>query len=92
MRESGRIEVTLSRESVEFVRSKISSGEFASESAVIQRGLEALRQESEELDKWEHEVLLPAHDRVISQSARLIGAAELERCLESKRRKRSSLR
>lgn len=73
------IHITLSDEAtVEFVRRKVSSGEYASETDVIQESLEVLKQESEERERWEREVLLPAHDRMMEASEN----AEVERWLK----------
>ena len=90
MGQSSRVHVTLSPEAAEFVRSKISSGEFDSESAVIGRGLEALQYESEDLDRWERTILLPAYNRVLANSSPLMSVDELERHLNTKRKERSS--
>jgi antitoxin ParD1/3/4 len=61
------IQITLSdEEAIQFVRSKVASGEYASESDVIQ---EVLRQEAEERRRWEREVLMPAHDRLMADPA-----------------------
>ena len=61
------IHITLSDEAaVEFVRSKVSSGEYASEADVVQQGLDALKDQAEERDRWEREVLIPAHDRLVA--------------------------
>ena len=43
MGRSHNLNVTLSDEAVEFVRSKVSSGQYASESDVINESLEALK-------------------------------------------------
>jgi putative addiction module CopG family antidote len=61
-----QIRVTLTDEAaIDFVRGKVRSGEYASESDVIHEGLKALKEESEERERWEREVLLPAHDRLM---------------------------
>ena len=73
------IHVTLSNEIiVEFVRRKVASGEYASESDVVLEGLQAFKQESDERERWEQDVPAPSHDSMTASS----GDAELERWLK----------
>jgi antitoxin ParD1/3/4 len=84
------IQVTLSDEaSVEFIRSKVQSGAYASEADVIREGLEALRQEAEERERWERKVLMPAHDRLMANPSSAIPLEQIEKNLEARRRERS---
>ena len=84
------IQITLSDEAaVEFVRSKVRSGEYASEADVIHEGPEALRQEAEERERWEREVLVPAHDRLMANPSSAIPLELVEKNLEAKRRELS---
>jgi Arc/MetJ-type ribon-helix-helix transcriptional regulator len=83
------IHITLSDEAaVEFVRSKVSSGEYASEADVVQQGLDALKDQAEERDRWEREVLIPAHDRLMANPSSAIPLEEVEKNLEARRRQR----
>jgi Arc/MetJ-type ribon-helix-helix transcriptional regulator len=50
---------------IQFVRSKVRSGDYSSEAEVVLEGLEKLRHEAEEQTRWEREVLVPAHERLI---------------------------
>jgi antitoxin ParD1/3/4 len=86
MGQSHRLNITLSEEAIQFVRGKVSSGEFASESAVILEGLDALKQETEERQRWEREVLLPAHDRLMANPSSAISLQQVERDLAAGRR------
>ena len=84
-----QIHFTLTDETaIEFVRGKVRSGEYASESDVIQEGLKALKEESEERERWEREVLLPAHDRLMTDPSSAIPIEQVERNLEARRRQR----
>jgi antitoxin ParD1/3/4 len=83
------IQITLSdEEAIQFVRSKVASGEYASESDVIQ---EVLRQEAEERRRWEREVLMPAHDRLMADPASAIPLEQVEKNFETRRRERSKV-
>ncbi len=84
-----QISLTITDEAaIEFVRGKVRSGEYASESDVIREGLKALKEESEERERWEREVLLPAHDRLMADPSSAIPIEQVERNLEARRRRR----
>jgi putative addiction module CopG family antidote len=84
-----QISLTITDEAaIEFVRGKVRSGEYASESDVIHEGLKALKEESEERERWEREVLLPAHDRLMADPSSAIPIEQVERNLEARRRQR----
>ena len=84
-----QIRVTLTDEAaIEFIRGKVRSGEYASESDVVHEGLMALKQESEEREHWEREVLIPAHDRLMANPSSAIPIEQVERNLEARRRQR----
>ena len=88
MGQAHNLNVTLSDAAVEFVRSKVSSGEYASESDVISESLEILKEETEERERWEREVLIPAHDHFMANPSSGISLEEVERSLEARRRQR----
>ncbi|HUD22821.1 MAG TPA: hypothetical protein VMQ60_08265 [Acidobacteriaceae bacterium] len=70
---------------IEFVRGRVQSGEYASESDVVHEGLMALKEETDERERWEREVLLPAHDRLMANPASAIPIEQVERNLEVRR-------
>jgi len=86
------LHVKLSTEALEFVQSKVSSGEYVSVNDVIAEGVELLKTEAEERHRWEQEVLLPAHNRLIANPASAITDSQLEARLEERRRIRRGLR
>jgi antitoxin ParD1/3/4 len=62
------IQITLADEdAIEFVRSKVRSGEYASEADVVLDGLGTLRDDAEQQALWEREVLIPAHERLMAE-------------------------
>ncbi len=84
-----RIEITLEdTATVEFVRGKVRSGEFASEADVVRESIDAMRGENEERGQWEQEVLLPAHDRLMADLTLAVSYEDLQRSLETRRRGR----
>ena len=89
MGQTNRLNITLTDEVViKFVRSKVASGAYASESDLVNQGLMALKEESEERERWEREVLLPAHDRLMANPSSAIPIEQVERNLEARRRQR----
>jgi putative addiction module CopG family antidote len=88
MGQSHNLNIKVSDEAAEFIRGKIASGEYASESDVIQEGLAVLKQETEERALWEKAVLLPAHDRLMANAESALSLSEIERNLEAARSKR----
>jgi len=56
--------VTLPHEMADLVRSKVASGEYASESEVIRDGLRALAARDRAVEAWLLEKVAPAYDRL----------------------------
>ena len=81
--------IRLSEEALAFVRSKVESGEYASEEDLVRERIEALQQEDQELKQWEREVVGPAYDRFMADPSSGIPLEEVERRLAEKRRARA---
>lgn len=64
MRTTRQMSVTLPHEMADLVRSKVASGEYASESEVIRDGLRALAARDRAVEAWLHERVAPAYDRL----------------------------
>ncbi len=62
MRSTQQFSVTLPNEMAALVRSKVASGEYASESEVIRDGLRALHARERAIDDWLRQSALPAYD------------------------------
>ena len=62
MRTTRQLSITLPLEMAELVRTKVESGDYASESEVIREGLRALQLRDEAVEKWIREEVLPAYD------------------------------
>jgi Arc/MetJ-type ribon-helix-helix transcriptional regulator len=73
---------------IQFVRSKVSSGNYASEAEVVLEGLEKLRYEAEEQARWEREVLVPTHERLIANPDSAVSLEAVRQGLEARRRER----
>ncbi|MBT9369453.1 type II toxin-antitoxin system ParD family antitoxin [Rhizobium sp. CSW-27] len=57
------LHITLPEDLAEMVRSKVESGEYASESDVINEGLRSLAVRDASLDDWLRDQVGPAYDR-----------------------------
>lgn len=83
------IQVTLDDPTtIELLRSKVRRGEYASEADAAREVFSAWRQEQEELERWEREVVVAAHDRVVADPSSAIPIDEVMRRLEADRAER----
>jgi Arc/MetJ-type ribon-helix-helix transcriptional regulator len=92
MPQASTLQVKLSVKSVEYLKKKVASGEFASESDALDDMVAARRDEDAELERWEREVVVPAHDRLMADPSSAISIEEVERHLEERRRQRRQLK
>lgn len=84
-----QIQITLDDPAmVEFVRSKVRSGEFASEAEAVADALTAWREGQEELARWEREVIVAAHDRIMADPSSGIPIEEVMQRLDAARTER----
>ena len=84
------IHVTLTDETaIEFVRGKVSSGEFASEDEVVQEVLLMFQEEQTELERWLKDVVLPRYDAAQADPSSLIPIEQVEANLAERRRRRA---
>jgi len=82
------LEVTLSDEALEFVRRKIASGEYLTESEVLANSLELFREEDEEQDRFEIKEVIPAFDEVMADPGSAIPMEQVRQNLEAGRLQR----
>lgn len=64
MRSTQQLSVTLPNEMAQMVKSKVSSGEYASDSEVIRDGLRALQARDKALDTWLRTEVAAAYDEL----------------------------
>ena len=88
MSETMTLTIKLSPETREFIRSRVESGEFTSESEVVLEGIETLRAKTEARERWEQEVLIPTHDRMMANPSLALSREQLLTSLEEARRLR----
>lgn len=64
MRTTQQFSITLPNEMAEMVRSRVASGDYASESEVIREGLRALRERDKAVEAWLINTAAPALDAI----------------------------
>jgi putative addiction module CopG family antidote len=65
-----KFSVSLPDEMAEMVRTKVSSGEYATESEVIHDGLRALQARDQALEDWLRQEVAPAYDAIEADPSR----------------------
>lgn len=70
MRSTRQFSVTLPDEMAALVRTRVASGEYASESEVIREGLRALAARERASDDWLRQQALPSYDAYRADPAR----------------------
>ena len=82
MRSTQQFSITLTHERMaELVRTKVESGEYASESEVIRDGLRALQLHERALDTWLREQVAPAYDAMKANPSRAVSATKVRTSL-----------
>ena len=70
MRSTQQLSITLPNEMAEIIKSKVASGEYASESEVIRDGIRTLIAHDRAVEAWLHDQVGPAFDRLKADPAR----------------------
>jgi putative addiction module CopG family antidote len=91
MRSTRQLSITLPHEMAEMVRTKVESGEYASESEVIRDGLRILRSRDRAVEHWLREQVAPAYDAMKTDPSRAVSARDVRSTLaaEHKRAKKA---
>lgn len=84
MRTTQSLSITLPIEMAEMVKSKVASGEYASESEVIRDGLRTLLARDAAIEKWLVEEVVPAYDELKAHPERAISADDLRKRLDAR--------
>lgn len=85
MRNSQQMSITLPKEMAELVRSKVASGEYASESEVIRDGLRSLAARDRALESWLRNEVVPAAAALEAEPERALSPEQLREHLARKR-------
>jgi putative addiction module CopG family antidote len=87
MRSTQQFSVTLPNEMAQMVKSKVSSGEYASESEVIRDGLRALQARDKALETWLHAEAAVAYDKLKADPGRALSVEQVRQHLAEKRKR-----
>lgn len=77
MRNTYPLTITLPQEMAAMVKSKVASGEYASESEVIRDGLRTLQARDAAMEKWLREDVANSYDEHAADSSKAVEADEL---------------
>jgi antitoxin ParD1/3/4 len=72
MRTTQQLSITLPNEMADAVKSRVATGEYATESEVIRDGLRALLARDRAVENWLHEQVGPAYDALKADPARAV--------------------
>ncbi|MBU3695458.1 type II toxin-antitoxin system ParD family antitoxin [Dechloromonas sp.] len=72
MRTTQQMSITLPNEMADVVKSKVKTGEYASESEVIRDGLRALMARDRAVEGWLHNQIGPAYDALKADPSRAV--------------------
>ena len=72
MRTTQQFSITLPNEMADIVKTKVATGEYATESEVIRDGLRVLMARDRAMDSWLHQVVGPAYDALKANPARAV--------------------
>ncbi|WP_213957764.1 MULTISPECIES: type II toxin-antitoxin system ParD family antitoxin [unclassified Variovorax] len=72
MRTTQQLSITLPNDMAEVVKSKVKTGEYATESEVIRDGLRALLARDRAVESWLHQQVGPAYDALKADPSRAV--------------------
>jgi antitoxin ParD1/3/4 len=70
------LNITLPFELAQIVKNKVLSGEYASESDVIQDGLLTLTEHDAAIEKWLYDEVVPTYDPITNDPGKMVSAEE----------------
>lgn len=92
MRTTRQLSVTLPVEMADMIRTKVSSGEYASESEVIRDGLRALAARDKAVEGWLRREVAPAYDAMKANPKQGITAKSVRAHLAAEAKKAGKVR
>ncbi|MEZ2311412.1 type II toxin-antitoxin system ParD family antitoxin [Paraburkholderia sp. RCC_158] len=85
MRTTQQFSITLPNEMAELIRTKVASGEYASESEVIRDGLRTLAARDRAIEAWLRDEVVPAAEALRTEPARALTPEQVRAHLAKKR-------
>jgi len=87
LRSTQQFSVTLPNEMARMVKTKVSSGEYASESEVIRDGLRALQARDKAVENWLRQEVAPAYDAMKANPSRGRSVADVRASLAAEHKR-----
>lgn len=87
MRTTQQLSITLPNEMADAVKTKVRSGEYATESEVIRDGLRALLARDRAVESWLHGQVGPAYDALKADPSRAVTADQVRARITAERGK-----
>lgn len=85
MRTTQQFSIALPNEMAELIRTKVASGEYASESEVIRDGLRTLAARDRAIEAWLRDEVVPAAEALRAEPARALTPEQVRAHLAKKR-------
>jgi antitoxin ParD1/3/4 len=92
MRTTRQLSVTLSNAMAKMIRTKVSSGEYASESEVIRDGLGALQARDRAVESWLRREVAPAYDAMKADPSRALSTRDVRSSLAAEHKQAKKAR
>ncbi|KMW72152.1 CopG family transcriptional regulator [Photorhabdus luminescens subsp. luminescens] len=86
MRTTQQFSITLPNEMADVVKTKVMTGEYATESEVIRDGLRALMARDRAVESWLREQVVPAYDAMKTDPARALTVNQVRARLATERK------
>jgi len=87
MRTTQQFSITLPNEMAEVVKTKVASGEYATESEVTRDGLRVLMARDRAMENWLRKKVGPAYDALTADPARAVSADQVRARLAGEHKK-----
>ena len=92
MRSTQQFSVTLPIEMARMIKTKVSTGEYASESEVIREGLRALLARDKAVENWLRQEVAPAYDAMKADPSRGRSVADVRASLAAEHKRATKAR
>jgi antitoxin ParD1/3/4 len=89
VRTTQQFSITLPAELAELVRTKVASGEYASDSEVIRDGLRTLAARDRAVESWLQNTVAPTYDALKADPSRALTSEQVRERLAAKRKPRA---
>lgn len=92
MRSTQQLNITLPNEMAELIRTKVATGEYATESEVISDGLRSLQAQDQAVERWLSDQVGPAYDALKTDPSRALSIDQVRAGLTGPQRSAVSIR